>query len=48
MWIARRLKTENNEATSNKYVIHCMSITMLIISGIWILNILNIFLVSKK
>lgn len=48
MWIARRLKTENNEATANKYVIHCMSITMLIISGIWILNILNIFLVSKK
>lgn len=47
MWIANRLKAENGEATANKYVIHCMSVTVLITIGIWLLNVLDIFLVDK-
>lgn len=48
MWIAERLKAENGEATANKYVIHCMSVTILIIIGIWLLNVFDIFLVDKN
>lgn len=48
MWIANRLKAENGEATANKYVIHCMTVTVLIIIGIWLLNVFDIFLVDKN
>lgn len=48
MWITKRLQAKSSEAIANKYVIHCMNITMIIISGIWFLNIIDIFLVSKR
>jgi diguanylate cyclase (GGDEF)-like protein len=48
MWLNKKLQANSGEATSNQYVIHCMNVTILILIGIWLLNILDIFLVSKK
>lgn len=48
MLITKKNQVQNGEAIANKYVIHCMSITMLILTGIWFLNIIDIFLVSKS
>ena len=47
MRISLKLVPNNNEATANKYVIHCVHIAMLIIFTIWLLNTLNIFVVNQ-
>lgn len=48
MWITKKFKSKSGEVVANKYVIHCMNIMMIILSGIWFLNIIDIFLVSKS
>lgn len=47
MWINKKLKSKEGEAIANKYVIHCMNITMMILAGMWFLNIIDVFLVSR-
>ena len=47
MWITKKLQPKNGEAVANKYVIHCMNITIIILEGIWFLNIIDVFLVNK-
>lgn len=48
MLFKKKLQQQIAENTSNKYVIHCMKIMIIIMLGIWILNILNVFPINKK
>ena len=38
---------ENPEVMPNRYAFRCMNITMLMIIAIWLLNVLNIFIIDK-
>ncbi len=40
-------KSNSFEATSNLYLIHCMNYTLVIMLGIWILNLVGIFPLNK-
>ena len=39
---------ENHEYSANKYVLRCFSVSMLIYSLTYLLNLLNIFIIDKK
>lgn len=48
MKIIKKVQPKTGEALSNQYVIHCMNITVAIMFVIWLLTILDIFLVNKR
>ena len=48
MLFKNKFQHEISETTSNKYVIRCMKIMIIIMVGIWLLNILNIFPINKQ
>ena len=48
MRISPKLTSQSDEITANKYAIYCINITMVFLVAIWILNLLNVFVVSKK
>lgn len=48
MLFKNKFQHEISETTSNKYVIRCMKIMIIIMVGIWLLNILDIFPINKQ